>query len=211
MSRGVERFYRWLVWRAGDDQQCHWRQERMAEELGVTLRTVERWVAELKRRGLLEVRKRSQESAVMTVSRPRQMTLDFSTPLAEHLETSGCRAPENTDSSTPGRVAISGEVVENVTRHSEMSGQMSGQMSGCQRGKESLELLETTASQPARKPPAVEIPEEVIEDEGGRRFMNPAFIRVRDALIASEEKIRRARAPDRYRAAIVRRVMGGGP
>lgn len=68
--------------------------------------------------------------------------------------------------------------------------------------------IEQEPSRPARKPPAVEIPPAVITDHLGQRIVNPAWQRVRDALAASDGPIRRARAPDRYRAAIVRRVVG---
>lgn len=76
------------------------------------------------------------------------------------------------------------------------------------RALEEVHRTNSQAGQPARKPMIVEIPPETVENEYGRREINPAFVRARDALRASREQIRRAREPDRYAAAIIRRAVG---
>lgn len=68
-----------------------------------------------------------------------------------------------------------------------------------------VKTLEQSSKQPARKPATVEIPPETLTNEFGRTMVNPAWSRVRDALRYGEERIRRARDPDAYRAEIVRR------
>lgn len=68
-------------------------------------------------------------------------------------------------------------------------------------------LVKTLEQEPeqARKPMGVEIPTEYVRDQGGNLHPNPAFIRVRDALIFARERISRAHDPEAYRRAIVQR------
>src|SRR5271163_2540778 len=79
LGRGVARFYRWLKWRAGADRQCHWRQWRMAEDLKVTVRTIQRWLGALLKAGLISIRRRCQMSAIITVGDDKQLDFNFST------------------------------------------------------------------------------------------------------------------------------------
>ena len=95
--------------------------------------------------------------------------------------------------------------LEEVHRTNSQAGQPAGDSRLCK----SREDYRTGG--PAHKPPGVEMPAAVIIDHLGQRIINPVWQRVRDALIASDDQIRRAREPDRYAAAIVRRAAGGGP
>ena len=80
MNRSVERFYRWLKWRAGQDGECHWSQARMAQEFKVADRTIRRWLDELQRVNWIAIRRRSQQSAVVVIRASSQSSLDFSEP-----------------------------------------------------------------------------------------------------------------------------------
>jgi hypothetical protein len=71
-----------------------------------------------------------------------------------------------------------------------------------------VKTLEQSSKQLARKPPSSQqqkIPPEFITNEFGRQFLNPDWVRVRDALRRNEERIRRAQYPEQYRNAIVER------
>ena len=71
---------------------------------------------------------------------------------------------------------------------------------------ESHELSSSTKQ--ARKPQGVEIPPEYIQNQFGRMMVNPAFVKVRDAVIFARERIARAHDPEAYRQAIILKVLG---
>ena len=71
----------------------------------------------------------------------------------------------------------------------------------------SKKTITATASQPARKPPQIELPSETITNEFGRVEINPAWVRVRNAVRAARERSGRARDPEAYLAAVIRRTI----
>jgi hypothetical protein len=71
-------------------------------------------------------------------------------------------------------------------------------------------VLEQETKQ-ARKPMGVEIPPEYIETPGGYRYLNPAWVRVRDALHQAhmDGRLARAHDPDAYKRAIILGEVNG--
>jgi DNA-binding transcriptional regulator YhcF (GntR family) len=86
LNPSVERFYRWLKWRAGKVGQLFWRQEKMAEEFKVTVRTIQRWLQALRAARLIKIRRRSQLSAIIAIQDDRQLQFDFLTGCENQVE-----------------------------------------------------------------------------------------------------------------------------
>jgi Helix-turn-helix domain len=95
-------------------------------------------------------------------------------------------------------------LVEKVLKRQHSSAEycLSDCRSDCRSGSSTpiTELKPITSDKLGRKPPTVEIPEECLRNEYGRVSLNPAFLRYRD--LAATERVRRARDPVRYLAAI---------
>lgn len=96
-------------------------------------------------------------------------------------------------------------LVEKVLKRQRSSAKycLSGCRSDCRSGVPVLitDLKVITSEQPARKPPSVEIPSETTwSDYYQRETLNPAFVKYRN--LATSERVRRAKDPERYLAAI---------
>lgn len=66
--------------------------------------------------------------------------------------------------------------------------------------KEEPSVVTLSERKPARKPMGVEIPSETITTPGGRRIINPAWLKYRD--LSTSERVRRARDPEAYLRAV---------
>jgi hypothetical protein len=99
--------------------------------------------------------------------------------------------------------------VEKVLKRQHSSAQycLSDCRSDCRSGEPVLitELKLSTSEKLDRKPPGVEIPPMEIQNEYGRWIINPAWPRYRD--LANSERVRRAKDPDRYLAAVWAREL----
>lgn len=95
-------------------------------------------------------------------------------------------------------------LVEKVLKRQHSSAQycLSDCRSDCRSGAPVIitEFKQSSSEQPARKPQGVEIPPMEIQNEYGRWIMNPAWPRYRE--LATSERVRRAKDPERYLAAI---------
>jgi hypothetical protein len=107
VSRGMEIFYHWLKWRAGDDHVCHWGRAKMAKDPRllrdldveeITLRTINAWVSKLEKAGAISVARRHHQTCIITIKPDRQMTLDFS---VENAPPSPVASPVNSPVASP--------------------------------------------------------------------------------------------------------------
>lgn len=68
LSFGARELLRWMIWRGGRARQLWWSQSRMAADVRLGVRTVQRHIAELVRLGAIEVIRRGRTSCLYNLS-----------------------------------------------------------------------------------------------------------------------------------------------
>jgi len=93
ISLGAKVVYTFVKSRCLDKDYCLVGQERLAEEMGMGLRTVERYIAELKKFGLIEIRQRMGTSGVTVFAHIPDLYTSCDTPFESHpLDLDSCPA-----------------------------------------------------------------------------------------------------------------------